>query len=139
MRRLPVLPALFLLGACSAPSPALAPASPAAVSPPTVSPAPARSPSVSPSPSSGPADPQTLAMQAARQDAATRLGVPADSLQIQDVQPRQWNDRSLGCPRPGVLYAQVVTPGYSLLVVGGGRRLEYHTDDRGVAVFCQER
>jgi hypothetical protein len=91
-------------------------------------------------PSPGPAsDAQTAAVEAARQDAAQRLSLPAESLQVEDVEARQWNDRSLGCPRQGVLYAQIVTPGFLVVVGGGSRHLEYHADDRGTAVFCQER
>jgi hypothetical protein len=72
-------------------------------------------------------------------DAAAHLGLTAADLRLERVEAREWSDASLGCPRQGVLYAQVVTPGYLVIISGGGKQLEYHTDARGRAVLCQER
>ena len=136
MRGLPVLPFVLLLAACATPS-ATVPTPPASPTP-AVSPVPSRAPVLNSS--SGPAsDAQNAAVEAARRDAAGRLSLPPESLQVEQVDARQWNDRALGCPTPGVLYAQIVTPGFLVVIGGGGRHLEYHTDDRGMAVFCQER
>jgi hypothetical protein len=44
------------------------------------------------------------------------------------VEAREWSDASLGCPKPGQMYAQVITPGYLVVLEAGGQRLEYHTD-----------
>jgi hypothetical protein len=145
MGRLLVLPALaasLALGACAtqnnqpppAPSPPNSPTSPAP-QPPS---GPSRAPVLSPLPAEG-SDAQAAAIEAARQDAAQRLNLSPSAVQLEDVQRRQWPDRALGCPRQGVLYAQIVTPGYVVVVAGGGKHLEYHTDDRGQAVLCQER
>jgi hypothetical protein len=71
-------------------------------------------------------------------DAAARLGQPAAQLRVERVEQREWGDSSLGCPQPGSFYAQVITPGYLLVVAGGPKRLEYHTDTRGRAVMCRE-
>ena len=54
------------------------------------------------------------------------------------VEARDWSDASLGCPRQGVLYAQVITPGYLVVISGAGKTLEYHTDANGRVVLCQE-
>ena len=70
-------------------------------------------------------------------DAAARLWVPADQLTLVMVEPRQWPDSSLGCPKPGEFYAQVITPGYLVVVAGAGRELEYHTDEAGNFVLCE--
>ena len=57
-------------------------------------------------------DPQAqAAVDAALRDAATVLGVPANQLQVVQVEAVEWSDASLGCPRPGAMYAQVITPG----------------------------
>jgi hypothetical protein len=38
------------------------------------------------------------------------------------------------------MYSQIVTPGFLIVVNGGGKELEYHTDANGVrVVLCQER
>lgn len=71
-------------------------------------------------------------------DATARLGVASAQLSVETVQQREWGDSSLGCPQPGMFYAQVITPGYLVVVSGAGKRLEYHTDTRGRAVMCRE-
>jgi hypothetical protein len=50
--------------------------------------------------------------------------------------PVQWSDSSLGCPEPGVTYAQVITPGYLIELSTGGLTYEVHTDLNGRAVIC---
>ena len=72
-------------------------------------------------------------------DAAARLGIPEDDVVIERVEVRGWSDSSLGCPQPGMFYAQVITPGYLVVVSGAGRTLEYHTDSSGDSVvMCRE-
>jgi len=78
------------------------------------------------------------AVDAAMQAAAAHLGVGVDQLQITEVQPQQWRDASLGCPEPGQLYSQVITPGYLVVISSGGHQLEYHTDMRGRVTLCHE-
>ena len=72
------------------------------------------------------------------QDAAPRLGLAPGSVRVDRVEARDWPDSSLGCPQPGMMYAQVITPGYLVVISGSGRSLEYHTDLRGRAVFCRQ-
>jgi hypothetical protein len=87
----------------------------------------------------GSADPAAQpAIDAALADAANRLGVPRAQLRAARVERREWPDASLGCPQPGMMYAQVITPGYLVVVAGASKQLEYHTDTRGRAVFCRE-
>ena len=78
------------------------------------------------------------AVDASLRDAVSRLGVGPPQLQVESVEPREWRDSSLGCPQPGFFYAQVITPGYLVVVAGAGKRLEYHTDTRGRSVMCRE-
>lgn len=72
-------------------------------------------------------------------DAAGRLGVAPGAVAVVRVEPRDWSDSSLGCPREGEFYAQVITPGYLIVVEGNGEELEYHTDEAGNFVFCEGR
>jgi hypothetical protein len=43
------------------------------------------------------------------------------------------------------MYSQIVTPGFLIVISGGGagggavKQLEYHSDARGNVVLCQER
>jgi hypothetical protein len=68
---------------------------------------------------------------------AADLGVPPESVQVVTMEPRDWPDSSLGCPQPDMLYAQVITPGYLVLVEVSGERMEYHTDKLGTVVRCR--
>lgn len=86
------------------------------------------------SPSPSPGTPDALVARASA-DAAERVGVPVAEVAVVSVTAREWPDASLGCPRPGVGYAQVITPGYVIVVQVRGQRLEYHTDHNQV-VHC---
>jgi hypothetical protein len=49
-----------------------------------------------------------------------------------------WPDASLGCPLPGMTYAQVLTPGHRVILATGGRTYEYHTDNHDRIILCTE-
>jgi hypothetical protein len=95
--------------------------------------------SPAPTPSPMPVLPEAAAaVDAARQAAVTHLGVNPDQLQVSQVETRQWPDSSLGCPQPGQLYSQIVTPGFLVVLTSGPHQLEYHTDMRGGVTLCHE-
>jgi hypothetical protein len=71
-------------------------------------------------------------------DLALRLGLPEGEIQVQLVEPMEWPDASLGCPLPDVAYAQVVTPGFRVLLIAAGSLHEYHTDQSGQHVLCRD-
>jgi hypothetical protein len=77
-------------------------------------------------------------VDAAMQAAAAHLGVSPDQLQLSRVESSQWPDASLGCPQPGQLYSQIVTPGYLIVITSGSHQLEYHSDTRGRVSLCKE-
>lgn len=81
-----------------------------------------------------PPDAEPLVAQA-KADAATRAGIPASAWTVVVVQGKEWPDASLGCPKPGVMYIQVVTRGYLIILSSGSRILEYHASANGVA-YC---
>jgi len=49
----------------------------------------------------------------------------------------EWSDASLGCPKPGFAYAQVITPGYRIVLTAGQQQYEYHTDKSRAVVLCE--
>jgi hypothetical protein len=55
---------------------------------------------------------------------------------VSRAEPVDWPDTALGCPEPGRAYAQVITPGYRVVVQAGAQVLEVHTDEAGRAVVC---
>jgi hypothetical protein len=64
----------------------------------------------------------------ARRDLAGRLKIDPEAVKTTFPVPRQWPDASLGCPRPGISYAQVVTPGFVIELEAGGKSYVYHSD-----------
>lgn len=72
----------------------------------------------------------------AKQDLAKRENVAADQITVVSVSPVQWPTSALGCPQPGVMYSQVVTPGYQIVLEANGLTYEYHSDRGRRAVYC---
>jgi hypothetical protein len=70
-------------------------------------------------------------------DLAQQLNIPADQVEMVRVEPVQWPDTSLGCPQPGMLYAQVIMPGYLIVLSAEGQEYEYHAD-YGQVIRCEQ-
>ena len=49
-----------------------------------------------------------------------------------------WNDGSMGCPQPGMMYTQALIPGYLLVVSANGQEMRYHTDERRNFLRCDQ-
>jgi hypothetical protein len=44
----------------------------------------------------------------------------------------------LGCPEPGMMYTDVLTPGYRVVVEAGGREYDYRAGARGGEIrWCE--
>jgi hypothetical protein len=76
------------------------------------------------------------ALQAVMTDAAKRTGSDARSVRVVRTEQKDWPDSSLGCPRAGEMYMQMITPGWLIEVQAGQRLLEYHTDAKDRFVLC---
>ncbi len=72
----------------------------------------------------------------AKRDLAQRLKRTEATIQVASIEAVDWSDASLGCPEPGMAYAQVITPGYRLILTANGERYEYHTDQGQRAFYC---
>lgn len=70
-------------------------------------------------------------------DAAQRSGVAAAAITVQMGQAVEWPDSSLGCPKPGVAYLQVITSGYHVLLLAGAGSYDYRADVRGRFFVCK--
>jgi hypothetical protein len=97
---------------------------------------PAPGASASPGPSMSTSAEAQQAIAQALADAASRTGVESDRWRLLEVAAQEWPDTGLGCPEPGKLYAQVLTPGYLIRLEAGGRILEYHAGAGRVA-YCE--
>lgn len=67
-----------------------------------------------------PTGPEAIALQAV----ADALGIPPTGARVITSEFRDFPDASLGCPQPGMAYAQVITPGHRVLVEADGRRFD---------------
>lgn len=74
----------------------------------------------------------------ARRELADREGLSTEQVSVVEWKAVEWRDASLGCPQPGMLYAQVITPGYLVRLEAGGRTFEVHTDLGQRTVTCSE-
>ncbi|HSQ40067.1 MAG TPA: hypothetical protein VLM78_07885 [Anaerolineales bacterium] len=104
-----------------------------------------RSPLVQPtSPISVPPTPQPLS--AVEDDSITtlraligeRLRIAPAELTLVSVEQIIWPDASLGCPQPGMMYAQVLTPGWRVVFADAtGRQYDIHTPEKlALFVLC---
>ncbi len=67
----------------------------------------------------------------ARQVLATRLALRMDEVIITSVQPQEWPDACLGLAEPGQMCAQMITPGYLVILKVNDEQYEYRTDRDG--------
>lgn len=77
------------------------------------------------------------ALAKVKADLASRLGVKENEISLVSVEAVTWNDTSLGCPEKGMMYVQVLTPGYRIILEAGGKQYDYRTDDRGYFKLCK--
>jgi hypothetical protein len=71
-------------------------------------------------------------------DAANRAGVTVDQVRVASATVQTWSDGSLGCPKPGEMYIQVLVDGYQIMVEAGGQTYDYRTSDRGSFKLCEQ-
>jgi hypothetical protein len=69
-------------------------------------------------------------------DLARRLDVKPDEIAVAKVESVTWSDTSLDCPQPGTMYAQVLTPGYRIVLKAGGEVYEYRTAREQYVILC---
>jgi len=71
----------------------------------------------------------------ARADLAQRLGIQPQAVVVTSVQAVEWPTSALGCPEPGKVYLQVITPGYRILLTVGEKVYAYHAS-RSDVFYC---
>ncbi|MFU8795679.1 MAG: hypothetical protein ACNA7X_00070 [Dehalococcoidia bacterium] len=77
-------------------------------------------------------------VELAKADLAGRKGIEKEQIAVVSVKAVEWPDASLGCPEPGMFYAQVITPGCRILLSHDGQTYRYHTDRVSRVVLCGE-
>ena len=74
----------------------------------------------------------------ALEDLAQKLGLAPEAIRLVSVEAVEWSDTSLGCPQPGMMYAQVITPGFRVVLEANGEQYVYHTDADRFVVLCEK-
>jgi hypothetical protein len=69
-------------------------------------------------------------------DLALRLDIELNEITVVSIESVEWPNSALGCPLPGVDYAQVITPGYQITLEAAGEVYTYHTNVRQALVLC---
>ncbi len=72
--------------------------------------------------------------KAAQQVLARLLGIDPASINVASSHPIEWGDACLGVAQPGVVCAQMVTPGFIILLEANGKQYELHTNEDGSLV-----
>ena len=76
-------------------------------------------------------------IEKATEDLARRLSVPTQQIQIVEAREVVWPNSSLGCPQKGMVYADVLTPGYLIILQFDNREYEYHSSKGTEVIYCQ--
>lgn len=76
-------------------------------------------------------------IERAREDLAQRLSVSVTQINLVEATEVVWSDSSLGCPRPGLLYMDVLSPGYLILLIVNGKNYEYHASKGSDIFYCE--
>ncbi|MCC7360182.1 MAG: hypothetical protein IT317_11930 [Anaerolineales bacterium] len=74
------------------------------------------------------------AARAAREALAASLGLSVDQITLVSAEAVDWPDACLGLTLPGVVCAQVITPGYLIVLETDGGVYEYHTNSDGSVI-----
>jgi hypothetical protein len=101
------------------------------------------SPPASPAPGDGASgepigDVPPAVIDNAKADAAGRAGVDPAEVTVVVAEAHDWPNGALGCPEPDMLYTEVITPGYRVVVEAGGTEFDYRASTRSSDVqWCE--
>ncbi len=65
-------------------------------------------------------------------DLTLKTGVDPDKIETKSTEEFNFSDASLGVAEPGADYAQVITPGYIIMLIADGETYEYHASGERV-------
>lgn len=65
---------------------------------------------------------------------ADNLGLNIDEISVVSIKETKFSDGCLGVPMQDVICAQVITPGFTIVLEANGFQYEYHVSDDGVRV-----
>ena len=83
-----------------------------------------------------PDDSMDIMIQKAKELLTRKLGIAIENIKFFDILAVEWPDSSLGCPQAGMLYADVITPGYKMQLEVNGSYYSIHSDTNNSIVLC---
>ena len=69
-------------------------------------------------------------------EAAALAEVARDQLVIVRAESVVWNDGSLGCPEPGMMYTQALVNGYWIVIEAAGQTYDFRVGSGGSFRLC---
>lgn len=69
-------------------------------------------------------------------EAASLADVPVSEVTVVRAEQTVWNDGSLGCPEPGMMYTQALVDGYWVEVEAGGETYDFRVGSNGSFRLC---
>ena len=76
-------------------------------------------------------------LDAIKKDLAERSGAALEEIVVVQDEAVVWNDGSLGCPQPGVMYTQALVSGYRVVLAIGEVKYDYHAAASGHFFICE--
>jgi hypothetical protein len=77
----------------------------------------------------------TPAQLAAVNALAQNLGLAAEQIRLVSAEAVDWPDSCLGINTEGIACAQVITPGFRIILDAAGKQVEYHTNEDGTVIL----
>lgn len=75
-------------------------------------------------------------IEKAKEDLAQRFSISLSQIDLVQATEVIWPDSSLGCPQKGMAYAEVLTPGYLIILSDGNMEYEYHASKGTEVIYC---
>jgi hypothetical protein len=76
-------------------------------------------------------------IEKAKEDLAQRLSISISQIDLVEAKEVVWPDASIGCPQPGMMYAQVQTMGFLVQLEAAEQVYSYHTDMDNTIILCE--
>jgi len=76
----------------------------------------------------------TPAQRIAMSTVAKNLGLSVDKIKLISTKAMDWPDSCLGISVEGVACAEVITPGFQIMLEANGMQMEYHTNQDGTVI-----
>ena len=76
----------------------------------------------------------TPAQRAAMRALSGSLGISEENITLVSTEAVDWPDGCLGIQEEGLMCAQVITPGFQILLEANGREVEYRTNEDGTQI-----